>query len=95
MSECQASSGARARSPLFCLTGCRASASPRQTRCHGPADTGLGVRAAATALDLDFISAAWEEFDLILSGNMLAAAEPLIAAIRESSRRWQHLAVTT
>ena len=73
----------------------RASASPRQTRCHGPADTGLGVRAAATALDLDFISAAWEEFDLILSGSMLAAAEPLIAAIRESSRRWQHLAVTT
>ncbi|MGH3301268.1 MAG: substrate-binding domain-containing protein [Streptosporangiaceae bacterium] len=49
----------------------------------GQADTGLGVRAAAIAMDLDFIPAAWEDFDLILSGAMLPAAEPLIAALRD------------
>jgi molybdate-binding protein len=49
----------------------------------GQADTGLGVRAAAAALDLDFVPAAWEDFDLILSGAMLHAAEPLIAALRD------------
>jgi putative molybdopterin biosynthesis protein len=53
------------------------------TVATGQADTGLGVRAAATTLDLDFIPAAWEEFDLILSGAMLPAAEPLIAALRD------------
>jgi molybdate-binding protein len=53
------------------------------TVATGQADTGLGVRAAAAALDLDFISAAWEDFDLILSGTMLPAAEPLIAALRD------------
>jgi molybdate-binding protein len=49
----------------------------------GQADTGLGVRAAATALDLDFISAAWEDFDVILGAAMLPAAEPLIAVLRD------------
>jgi molybdate-binding protein len=53
------------------------------TVATGQADVGLGVRAAATAMDLDFIPAAWEEFDLILSGAMLPAAEPLIAALRD------------
>jgi molybdate-binding protein len=53
------------------------------TVATGQADTGLGVRAAATALDLGFIPAAWEEFDLILSGAILPAAEPLIAALRD------------
>lgn len=53
------------------------------TIATGHADTGLGVRAAATALDLDFIPAAWEDFDLILSGAALAVAEPLIAALRD------------
>jgi molybdate-binding protein len=48
----------------------------------GQADTGLGVRAAATALDLGFVSAAWEDFDIVLSGDTLPAAEPLIAALR-------------
>jgi molybdate-binding protein len=52
------------------------------TVATGQADTGLGVRAAATALDLDFIPAAWEDFDLILSGAQLPAAEPLISALR-------------
>ena len=49
----------------------------------GQADTGLGVRAAATALDLGFVPVTWEEFDVVLSGDALPAAEPLIAALRD------------
>jgi molybdate-binding protein len=49
----------------------------------GQADTGLGVRAAATALDLGFIPVTWEDFDIVLSGDHLHAAEPLIAALRD------------
>ena len=49
----------------------------------GQADTGLGVRAAATALDLDFIPVVWEDFDIVLSGDALPAAEPLICALRD------------
>jgi molybdate-binding protein len=49
----------------------------------GQADTGLGVRAAATALGLGFVPLVWEEFDLVLSADALPAAEPLIAALRE------------
>ena len=48
----------------------------------GQADTGLGVRAAATALDLGFVSVTWEDFDIVLGGDALPAAEPLIAALR-------------
>jgi molybdate-binding protein len=57
------------------------------TIATGQADTGLGVRAAATALDLGFIPTAWEDFDLILSGAMLPAAEPLIAALSDPAVR--------
>jgi molybdate-binding protein len=53
------------------------------TVATGQADTGLSVRAAAAALDLEFIPSVWEDFDLILSGVMLPAAEPLIAALRD------------
>jgi molybdate-binding protein len=53
------------------------------TVATGQADIGLGVRAAASALDLEFVPAAWEDFDLILGGAMLPAAEPLIAALRD------------
>jgi len=49
----------------------------------GQADAGLGVRAAATALDLGFVPVAWEDFDIVLTGSALAAAEPLIAALRD------------
>ncbi len=49
----------------------------------GQADAGIGVRAAATALDLDFIPVTWEDFDIVLSADALAAAEPLIAALRD------------
>ena len=48
------------------------------------ADTGLGVRAAAIALDLSFVPVTWEEFDIVLSGSTLPAAEPLIAALRDA-----------
>lgn len=49
----------------------------------GQADAGLGVRAAATALDLSFTPVTWEEFDIVLSTDVLEAAEPLIAALRD------------
>jgi molybdate-binding protein len=49
----------------------------------GQADTGLGVRAAATALGLGFVPVAWEDFDIVLSGDALPAAEPLITALRD------------
>ena len=53
------------------------------TVASGQADTGLAVRAAATALDLGFVPVTWEEFDVVLSGDTLPAAEPLIAALRD------------
>jgi len=49
----------------------------------GQADTGLGVHAAATALDLGFIPVTWEDFDIVLSSDALPAAEPLITALRD------------
>jgi putative molybdopterin biosynthesis protein len=49
----------------------------------GQADAGLGVRAAATALDLGFVPVVWEDFDIVLSGDALPAAEPLISALRD------------
>jgi molybdate-binding protein len=48
----------------------------------GQADTGLGVRAAATAVGLGFVPVIWEDFDIVLGGDALPAAEPLIAALR-------------
>jgi molybdate-binding protein len=49
----------------------------------GQADAGLGVRAAATALDLEFVPVVWEDFDIVLGGDALPAAEPLICALRD------------
>lgn len=49
----------------------------------GQADTGLGVRSAAAAFGLGFVPVTWEEFDIVLSGDALPAAEPLIAAVRD------------
>ena len=53
------------------------------TVAAGQADAGLGVRAAATALDLGFVPVTWEDFDIVLGGDALPAAEPLIAALRD------------
>ncbi len=49
----------------------------------GQADAGLGVRAAAAALDLGFVPLVWEDFDIALSADALPAAEPLISALRD------------
>jgi molybdate-binding protein len=48
----------------------------------GQAGAGLAVRAAATALGLAFTPVTWEDFDIVLSADALAAAEPLIEALR-------------
>jgi molybdate-binding protein len=53
----------------------------------GQADAGLGVRAAATALDLNFTPVTWENFEIVLSADALGAAEPLIAALRDPAVR--------
>jgi molybdate-binding protein len=50
----------------------------------GITDAGLGVRAAAaTDLDLDFVSLVWEHYDIALAADALDAAAPLITALRE------------
>jgi molybdate-binding protein len=53
----------------------------------GAADAGLGIRAVATALDLGFVPLVWEDFDLVLAEEALAAAEPLVAALSEPATR--------
>lgn len=53
----------------------------------GVADVGLGVRAAATALDLDFIPLVWEHYDIALSEDALGAAGPLVDALRDQNVR--------
>jgi molybdate-binding protein len=49
----------------------------------GQAEAGLAVRAAATALGLAFTPVIWEDFEIVLSGDDLPAAGPLIAALRD------------
>jgi molybdate-binding protein len=49
----------------------------------GVADTGLGVRAAANDLDLDFIPLIWESYDIVTTADLLTTAAPLIAALRD------------
>ena len=53
----------------------------------GVADAGVAVRAAATALDLDFIPLVWEQYDIALPGDALDAAEPLMTAVRTPAVR--------
>jgi putative molybdopterin biosynthesis protein len=48
----------------------------------GIADVGLGLRAAANDLDLEFIPLTWEPYDIALGGEALGAARPLITALR-------------
>lgn len=47
----------------------------------GLADCGMGVRAAATALGLDFVSLAWERYDLVIPQLFWEGA--LLAPLRE------------
>jgi molybdate-binding protein len=51
----------------------------------GLADVGVCVRSAAAALGLDFISLAWEPFDVALPAESLPRAEPLLAALAGSA----------
>jgi molybdate-binding protein len=53
----------------------------------GIADVGVGVRAAAQALDLEFIPLVWEQYDVVLPGDSVSAAEPLITALRTPAVR--------
>jgi putative molybdopterin biosynthesis protein len=55
----------------------------------GLADCGLGVRAAANALDLDFIPVEKEEYDLVFRRDFYAsdAGQALLAAIRSEEFR--------
>lgn len=53
----------------------------------GIADVGLAVRSAAEDLQLGFVPAAWESYDLILPGDALPAAEPLLTALRAPAVR--------
>lgn len=58
----------------------------------GIADAGLAVGVAAAQLDLDFVPLAWEHYDVVLPGDALGAAEPLVAAARD---RRVHAAIQT
>jgi putative molybdopterin biosynthesis protein len=53
----------------------------------GTVDVGLGVRSAATDLDLEFIPLTWEDFDIGLTGNALEPAAHLVAALRTPALR--------
>src|SRR5262249_3146471 len=48
----------------------------------GIADVGLGLRAAANNLDLDFTPLIWEPYDIALSADTLGPAQPLTPALR-------------
>ena len=53
----------------------------------GAADVGLGIQAAAKALDLDFIPVVTEQYDLILPGEFfdLPAVQALLEAVRSDA----------
>jgi putative molybdopterin biosynthesis protein len=51
------------------------------------ADVGVGVRAAAQALDLEFIPLVREQYDIVLPGDSVSAAAPLITALRTPAVR--------
>ncbi|TMR24769.1 GntR family transcriptional regulator [Nonomuraea turkmeniaca] len=53
----------------------------------GTVDAGLGVRSAATDLDLEFIPLTWEDFDIGLVGHALDPAAHLIAALHTPALR--------
>lgn len=53
----------------------------------GTVDAGLGVRSAATDLDLDFLPVTWEDYDIALPGAALDAAAPLVAALHAPALR--------
>lgn len=48
----------------------------------GAADCGLGVRSAAAALDLDFISVGWERYDFVIPGRQ--RSHPVVGQLLET-----------
>lgn len=53
----------------------------------GTVDAGLAVRAAATSLNLDFVPLLWEHYDVVFSGELLGAVQPLAQAARDADVR--------
>jgi molybdate-binding protein len=53
----------------------------------GAVDVGVGVRSAATDLDLEFLPLTWEHYDVALPCSALGRAAPLITALRDSELR--------
>lgn len=53
----------------------------------GVADLGLGLRAAANNLGLDFVPLTWESYDIALDGDALGAARPLITTLGDPKVR--------
>lgn len=53
----------------------------------GVVDVGLGVRSVAHDLDLEFVPLVSEEYDVVLRGEALDAAAPLVAALLDPANR--------
>lgn len=53
----------------------------------GIVDAGLGVRAAARELDLDFVPLVTEDYDVVLPGAAVDAAAPLVAELHSPATR--------
>ena len=53
----------------------------------GVVDAGLAVRSVAADLDLDFVPLVSEEYDVVLPGDALDAAAPLVAALLDPATR--------
>jgi putative molybdopterin biosynthesis protein len=53
----------------------------------GAVDVGVGVRSAATDLDLEFLHLTWEDYDVALPGSALGRVAPLITALRSTELR--------
>jgi molybdate-binding protein len=53
----------------------------------GVVDAGLAVRSVAGDLDLDFVPLVSEEYDVVLTGDALDAATPLVATLLDPATR--------
>ena len=55
----------------------------------GVADCGLGIRAAARALELDFVPVEWERYDLVIPREYYKSAllQPLLALLKDVAFR--------
>jgi molybdate-binding protein len=53
----------------------------------GATDAGIGVLSAARDLELDFVPLVAEEYDVVLTGDALDAAAPLVATLHDPTTR--------